>query len=938
MDQGHNIDAPAVQRRKRKVARQTRDKTPEPRSTSGGRKYSDDESSSTAAVDQINTRTKLNTVANNVAINSNSNNHQRYSDDGVGVQTIRMQIRPPGTMSAHESKILRRRNHGFANAAARSHSQPRSGEHDDSINSFKTSDLLQSPLRRSHSSTRHDELDMDLSSESTGQLSPKIIPQYSPLPDLHKKSITGNGDHIDGERIVKLEKNLRRFEEERMKFEMEKKKFDREKRELHKVRYRQMLENEERRRMLLNYRKLSGERSGMPSDSDEYRTQQRTTQSFREQRNFTPIVTEKSIKSNMKKYRDYETSSVSESDSDRVSRRRTAERENSANRRQSGNRQAEVLYENIRRRSSSRQQQAEDDYKDAVSRGESFNRRGPPERKSPTPPAPKQEIRRKSLSPLRQRKKSKTPDQLINETYHIEDSSMIKKDNLIAKPAKSSIFVKILSIFNRSSKNEELSKTTSTDISKNVDDQIPLRAFFSWSFIKPMIIEMRKEWIQLKADYPNAIRKIQIDRNKCFSHFIILALFIGFGGLMFRFTEGTFENIFKCEVRKVKRDFIDHLWTQSHSMREDDWKSTARTKLRKFEEELNTISDSGLRYTGMKSWNFLNSVIYCLTVITAVGYGHIAPQTTLGRSLTIGYAIIGIPMFLILLADFGKLFTRCIKFVWAYIRRVYYTGTCRKVRKNQQMQDMMKGINTVYDVAIRRPSQFIRDIDIENQDKKDKEAETPGTNLPSQVGTETPTSPYPETFEIDDEFNLPVSVASTILILYIIFGALIYALWEEWTYFESFYFVFISMSTIGFGDFVPNHPIFMMCTILYLLFGLALTSMFINVVQIKLSDSFKQASAKIGATIGLSLAEEELSRNSQMGTPVSEVPSVHLGKIPESSSPTDIAGDGGVYDNYQKNKNNDDEPPVLLPRSPRQPPQGQNEEETKRKKKFFNFK
>lgn len=26
---------------------------------------------------------------------------------------------------------------------------------------------------------------------------------------------------------------------------------------------------------------------------------------------------------------------------------------------------------------------------------------------------------------------------------------------------------------------------------------------------------------------------------------------------------------------------------------------------------------------------------------------------------------------------------------------------------------------------------------------------------------------------------------------------------ESWTYFESFYFVFITMTTIGFGDFVP---------------------------------------------------------------------------------------------------------------------------------------
>lgn len=46
---------------------------------------------------------------------------------------------------------------------------------------------------------------------------------------------------------------------------------------------------------------------------------------------------------------------------------------------------------------------------------------------------------------------------------------------------------------------------------------------------------------------------------------------------------------------------------------------------------------------------------------------------------------------------------------------------------------------------------------------------------------------------------------------------------------------------------------YMMLSIVYLIFGLALTSMCINVVQEKLSDTFKQASAKLGTTIGLSV-------------------------------------------------------------------------------------
>lgn len=78
------------------------------------------------------------------------------------------------------------------------------------------------------------------------------------------------------------------------------------------------------------------------------------------------------------------------------------------------------------------------------------------------------------------------------------------------------------------------------------------------------------------------------------------------------------------------------------------------------------------------------------------GYGHIYPATNTGRALTIVYAIIGIPMFLILLADFGKLFTRGIKFLWAYVRRLYYTGSIRRVRKQAQVQVS----NTLYTVIV----------------------------------------------------------------------------------------------------------------------------------------------------------------------------------------------------------------------------------------------
>ncbi|XP_050304646.1 uncharacterized protein LOC126742127 isoform X1 [Anthonomus grandis grandis] len=361
--------------------------------------------------------------------------------------------------------------------------------------------------------------------------------------------------------------------------------------------------------------------------------------------------------------------------------------------------------------------------------------------------------------------------------------------------------------------------------------------------LKELYQNFRTHKRQYHKDYTWIKRKLR----KCLCELFLIMIFCGLGGVMFRFVEGSFETFYKCGVKRVKRDFVDLLWVKSHNLREEDWKWLARSKLRVFEEELHNAHEAGMTdYSGMRSWSFLNGVVYCLTIVTTIGYGHMYPKTNTGRALSIVYALIGIPLFLIALTDFGKLFTRGIKFAWSFVRRLYYTGSCRNVRKNSGVDDIFKGAQHLYDYAtFKRPSFF------------DSSTSHPDNESQQQTTTDTPTTPAISAFEIDDEFNLPISVALFILVAYIFCGAVMYMLIEGWTFFECFYFVFISMTTIGFGDYVPRDPWFMIGSIVYLVFGLALMSMCINVVQAKLSDTFKQASAKIGATMGLEVEEEE---------------------------------------------------------------------------------
>lgn len=105
-----------------------------------------------------------------------------------------------------------------------------------------------------------------------------------------------------------------------------------------------------------------------------------------------------------------------------------------------------------------------------------------------------------------------------------------------------------------------------------------------------------------------------------------------------------------------------------------------------------------------------------------------------------------------------------------------------------------------------------------------------------------------------DKVTVPIYVSLMLIAGYIAIGALMFTLWEDdWNYLIGCYFCFITLSTIGFGDYVPGTSLdawdsqekLVMCAF-YLVFGLALLAMCFDLMQEEARQAFKVVGRKVG--------------------------------------------------------------------------------------------
>jgi len=108
---------------------------------------------------------------------------------------------------------------------------------------------------------------------------------------------------------------------------------------------------------------------------------------------------------------------------------------------------------------------------------------------------------------------------------------------------------------------------------------------------------------------------------------------------------------------------------------------------------------------------------------------------------------------------------------------------------------------------------------------------------------------------------VPITMSLTVMLGYICGGAILFGEWEGWSFLNGFYFCFITLSTIGFGDYLPGNTVtqdigeakiaglvdlqFIFCS-LYILLGMAVIAMCFNLMQEKVVRGVISLGRKLG--------------------------------------------------------------------------------------------
>ncbi|CAK1585690.1 unnamed protein product [Parnassius mnemosyne] len=249
-------------------------------------------------------------------------------------------------------------------------------------------------------------------------------------------------------------------------------------------------------------------------------------------------------------------------------------------------------------------------------------------------------------------------------------------------------------------------------------------------------------------------------------------LFLIAGAIVFSSLEAPIENEIRLDVIRAKQEFI----ARYPNVLDDDLEALL--------EEVIRASNQGVsasrNVSGGPNWSFGQSLFFSSTVVTTIGYGHVTPLSKPGKLFCMVYALLGIPLTLVLLS--------------ALVERLLLPATA-----------LLRSLNAALGHLYR-----------------------------------------PFTIRL---VHLMIIVMIFVVFFILVPAAIFASLEPDWDFLDSLYYCFISLTTIGLGDYIPGdspgqpyRPLYKVATTVYLITGLTFLmltlTVFYDIPQLNLSTVF----------------------------------------------------------------------------------------------------
>ncbi|GBP24600.1 Potassium channel subfamily K member 18 [Eumeta japonica] len=279
---------------------------------------------------------------------------------------------------------------------------------------------------------------------------------------------------------------------------------------------------------------------------------------------------------------------------------------------------------------------------------------------------------------------------------------------------------------------------------------------------------------------------------------------------------------------------VENIWEITVSLNilyRENWTRLAAQEILKFQNELvsRVTSEMASQYGGgyremalgefagdvnahyeEHEWNLALAFFYSLTVLTTIGYGSIGPRTMLGKGITVLYALFGIPLTLVYLSSVGSLLSQLARSVFSRALCCCLCSNCgyccyderrmaekeRRMKLKRQQEEMQNSQNTS-----KTPTEEC--YVLKPDSNKDSISDRPTTST-----AKDDIISWPDT---DSKLSMhglsilaPVLLCLAAIFIYITIGALVLFKIDNMNLVDGFYFCFMALSTIGFGNIVPG--------------------------------------------------------------------------------------------------------------------------------------